>query len=795
MILGFRETMKYLGWSGGYLKGMRKKFLAVILAAAMTLSFGACGKKEGEDQKTDIGKGSAVSTVKADPKDVTFMISDEDIQYGGIEGDIEQAVRFSDKIVLNTYEWVEDETEQTLASNQDADDLEYSGTTIFRVYIAPLEGGNAEEIYKITVEADAKESKYIDRILTNGDKLDVIVTTYKNNDYEKPEVELLEFDANGKQAASRDISYLYNTTGDSYLSSISIMKTGDIVAFYDQDIKIYDATGKEKVSAKSDGWIMGSCITKDGSILVITDNKGGGMVAKVMDPEAGGFKEEYDMGAGYLASPEWIYTGEGDYDFFYRSESAFYGYNLADKKQTTICDFTVSDIDTTYMNSCVMLDESTILSLGYNWDKQVPVVEKYVKVDPSQVQNKKELTLMCTWTSSELRQEVINFNKAHSDIRINLVDYGDQENPEEKISADIAAGNIPDIFYISGGIGGMSVDQAISKGMFEDLTPYIDSDPDIAMDDFVPSVMNAMKKDGKLYYFGSSFNINALLAKGSDVGDKDGWTFEEMKAYVDSKPDARIFESTKKQDILDTFLYSCGSDFIDWDKGECYFDSPGFKSLLELCNRGDDQETDWENMKMTEDLRQGKQLFMIGYISPDELQMYKALYKDDLAVIGYPNEKREGIYVEVEGGMAMSTKCSDKDAAWSFIRTFMTKEYQGQNYNNGRGCPTRLDVLESYFKAKQATQEYTDEYGNKVYPMSGEWGWDDLIVEMKPLSDEQVTEFRTIIDQVSDTWDYDSSLNEIITEEAKAYFAGDKTVDETCKIIQNRASTYIKESK
>ena len=135
--------------------------------------------------------------------------------------------------------------------------------------------------YKITVEADAKESKYIDRILTNGDKLDVIVTTYKNNDYEKPEVELfLEFDANGKQAASRDISYLYNTTGDSYLSSISIMKTGDIVAFYDQDIKIYDATGKEKVSAKSDGWIMGSCITKDGSIWSLPTIKAAGWSPK-----------------------------------------------------------------------------------------------------------------------------------------------------------------------------------------------------------------------------------------------------------------------------------------------------------------------------------------------------------------------------------------------------------------------------------------------------------------------------------------------------------------------------------
>ena len=126
----------------------------------------------------------------------------------------------------------------------------------------------------------------------------------------------------------------------------------------------------------------------------------------------------------------------------------------------------------------------------------------------------------------------------------------------------------------------------------------------------------------------------------------------------------------------------------------------------------------------------------------------------------------------------------------------MTKEYQGRHYSNDMtGCPTRSDVLEMYFKAKQTTEEYTDEFGNTIYPVNGEWGWDDLVVTMKPLTDEEVQEYRDIINRISKTWDYDESLNEIISEEAKAYFAGDKTVDETCEIIQNRATTYVKESK
>ena len=52
-----------------------------------------------------------------------------------------------------------------------------------------------------------------------------------------------------------------------------------------------------------------------------------------------------------------------------------------------------------------------------------------------------------------------------------------------------------------------------------------------------------------------------------------------------------------------------------------------------------------------------------------------------------------------------------------------------------------------------------------------------------------------LITSASATYQYDTDLMKIITEEAAAYFAGQKSLDETADIIQNRASIYISENR
>ena len=56
----------------------------MILAAAMTMSVGACGK-EGDKGSSKAGDESV--TEQIDPKEVTFRISDDVINYDGVEGD------------------------------------------------------------------------------------------------------------------------------------------------------------------------------------------------------------------------------------------------------------------------------------------------------------------------------------------------------------------------------------------------------------------------------------------------------------------------------------------------------------------------------------------------------------------------------------------------------------------------------------------------------------------------------------------------------------------------------------
>ena len=57
--------------------------------------------------------------------------------------------------------------------------------------------------------------------------------------------------------------------------------------------------------------------------------------------------------------------------------------------------------------------------------------------------------------------------------------------------------------------------------------------------------------------------------------------------------------------------------------------------------------------------------------------------------------------------------------------------------------------------------------------------------------------FRTIIDRIGKESDYDTYFNdisEIITEETKALYAGDKTAKETAEILQSRVKIYVSEN-
>ena len=761
---------------------MKKQIIAGILAFGMIFGPAACGKKQ--DNKLDEEINNAI-----------FGISSEK-SFDGFSGNTSAMTVIGDSVVY--YDVIISASEVDM-SDASAGDAEGSGNgemdesqEVDIIYAMPTSGGTGKEIYR----TDPAKG-YISELLDINGNIGLWYTNYTEEGNRVGDLEVI--DTEGNLVETVDLTYVYTSVEDASVFALRFDKDGNMYCLFDDGIRVFGKDHNKICEIKQPEGenYFGLFSVKDGDVYVLNIKDGDSALYKVDLSGQLGEPHEFELNAGFSSSMS--QKGAGEYDLFIETDSSLFGYKLSDDSTTKICDYINSDMMVDDTEFIAEIDDKNLICLTMDENENM-IAEYYKKVDPKEIENRASITLMCIYANDLIKRTVLEFNKTHTDIRINIISYDDADDPTAKMSADIAAGVIPDIYYTGEGVGDKSIEQCVAKGMFEDLLPYIEKDSELSQDDFLPSVFEAMKTDGKLYYVIPGFSVRTLVANGKFAGDIEGWTFGEMKEYVDSQPEnSRLFETENKEEMLMTFLYTSSGDFVDWESGKCSFDSQEFKDVLEMCNsRGKNEMTDYsERGSFTESLRSGEQMFVNQDMSVDDIILFDKLFDGNVAYVGYPNKEREGMYASAYASFAMSSSCENKDAAWQYLRTFLTKDYEGKNYYSGNvlGYPLRKDVFDMYLKTLTATEEYTDEYGTTIMPRNGSAGWGEIEVELKPLSESEVKKISDAVDKVSRMWMYDTSLISIVREEAAAYFAGDKSVEEVTSTIQNRASTYIQENR
>ena len=681
----------------------------------------------------------------------------------------------------------EDNAEETATEEFDGNPQEYNPVT--RIYSMAMDGSDIKELCTPQIE----NNEYINFILVDkSGKLFVITSSWD----EKTEINtytFMELDDSGNAVNRQDITKAAGFGQDDYLSRIILNDDGGLIIATDQKIMVFDSSFNKTNEVKTDNvYIEGIAKALDGTIVCgTTDEKGA--VAQVVDLKENKLSEKFSLDISYFNSSDALMNGSGEYDFYYKDNAGVYGYSIKDKKSTKLMDFMASEVSSDNVYNLIPIDSETMLAWG--WNEQGSVINIYKKVDPSTVKDKTTITYGSLWgVDDNIRNAAMKFNKENDKYRIEFMDYSNAgEEAQTKMNADIVAGKVPDIIDLNN----LPVHQYISKGILEDLTPYYEKDADVTLDDILPSVVKSTSVDGKQYYVTPSFNISTLIAASKDVGGKTGWTFDEMKQLLDSKgPDARPFYSENKNDILYSFLYGCVDDYIDWTTGKCRFDSNDFKSILEISNRGINEEVEYNEDSPSQPslIKSGKVLFTEGYIDVESVQLYSSMYNQDITFIGYPSEDRQGSYFSFDNALGIYSKSDVKDGAWEFIKTFMTMEYQATQ-GHIWSVPTNKVAFEMYMKTKTATKAYKDELGQDIEPLDSSWGWDDLEVKIGPLSSKEEKMYRDLIDGVTKVNTNNYEVMDIITEEAKAYFAGQKGLDETADIIQNRVTTFVNENR
>ena len=129
------------------------------------------------------------------------------------------------------------------------------------------------------------------------------------------------------------------------------------------------------------------------------------------------------------------------------------------------------------------------------------------------------------------------------------------------------------------------------------------------------------------------------------------------------------------------------------------------------------------------------------------------------------------------------------------MKEAMTEEYQtdenGNVVKDENGNPIRIPKMTYYTTdmgggvAFGATTEAVMIGGTGVN--------EDGSISIYAMTQEQVDQILDLINATTAVYGYDESILNIISDEAAAYFAGEKSLDDTANMIQSRVNLYVAE--
>ena len=605
-----------------------------------------------------------------------------------------------------------------------------------------------------------------------------------------------------------DNFYAYNSQLDEQ-GNLVVSREGGILAF--------KPDGSLAYQIDFDGWVYSMAKLKDGRVGVYAYDTSAtdyskAMALRIIDSAAGSFESKtYTLARDVYE----VISGGGDYDLYYSSGTHFYGYKLAEESAEMLFDWISCDVNNNALQLVSVREDGVVEGFIGNYDEDADDSSfEYVsvsKVPYDSVPHKESLSMAVMYLDYHTQQAIIDFNRSNEKYRVDVRDYSEYNSEDDysagltKLTTEIMAGNMPDILSVAESI---PYRQLAAKGLLEDLYPYIDADEQLSRGDFFPNVLSAMELDGKLYAACAGFAVNTAVGASSVVGDTPGWTYDDYYAALATMP-----EGCDGFDIgvdRDTMLEAClaldMTDYVDWAAGTCSFDSEDFVKVLDFCKPFPDASY-YENYEYTAEdspanrVAQGKQMLCVAtFSSTDFFYMdYDKVFGGQATCIGFPTNKGVGNTLAMLESYAMSSSCHNKEAAWQLLRGFLTEEYQMEgNYlpTNQKTFEKQLEKAMKVEYEKDANGNYLlDENGERI-PVSRGSVYDGMeTYNIYATTPRQAQMLRDVIASATKMMDYDTSIINIVKEEAAAYFAGQKTAQEVCKLIQSKVNIYINEQK
>lgn len=772
-------------------KKLFKKSLVLLLALSMVFSVAGCGKKEDSREKQ-----------KMSEEDKNSIYTYETMEWSEETANNAGNIQFvDDKMYATIYEY----DEETYESTQYFVTFDMEGKETSR-FVVP-QGWDDTSSYGINqlVMTPNDEIYGIDYMYTNY--LDEATGEWIWDEY----YNLVKLDNQGneiwKVALGSSGSAQVAESGEYYgVNRLLSDNEGNIWVFDTVAYTCYDKDGNKGVSiealenASGDAWL-----TKDGNFVIGKyDSEWTTVDFFELDVKSGKVSEEpKEIPGNYFQYS--YYSGAGsEYDMYATNSIGIWAFNWGDTEMTKIMDYILSDFEGTNVYNIQPLSDEEFIGNYYDseWNNKVAT---FTKVPAEEVVDKYIMTLACHYLDTDIRRQVIAFNRSHEDVRITLEDYSvynSEENWEagmEALNSDILAGNVPDILVVP-----LEMDLSIytNKGLFTDLYQFMEKDETIKKEDYLQNILALGEYNGELYELIPSFQVVTLVGKTSVVGEGFSWNYDDVNALLDKNgEDVNLFsEDVSRSTVMYYGINLAFDQFYNSNKGECNFDSPEFIQFLELLNsypaeipedlwNSDDYWMTYENQ-----WRNGETLLKYEWIYGfnSYVEDSQGYFGEPVSYIGFPTAEGSGSAANVEFTLAISEESAFKDEAWEYVSYFIGDEYQESVEN---GFPVKLSAMDKKAEAAMQPNTYVDEVtGEEEVEDNYFWIGDEEIILALPTKEE----CQYVIDCIKNIdcrrRSYDD-ITAIIEEDAAAYFDGQKTAEQVAETIQSRVKIFVSEKR
>ncbi len=482
-------------------------------------------------------------------------------------------------------------------------------------------------------------------------------------------------------------------------------------------------------------------------------------------------------------------AGTGEYDFYYSDDHGIYGM----KGDTSVCvvSYVNSDIPVGNVWFYAPLANGAfyIQTHTYNSTFEDACYLAQQRM-PEDYKDTRLITLSTVGMYDELEDIVIAYNQQETGVRILLEDYERYNTKDDETLAlarlreDLLNGVVADIVCTDG----LNFESLSSKGLFADWYELMDADEEFDRSDYLENYFRSMEYDGKLQKLGVSFSVRTGLAKTEHVGDTQGCTITEL---LEMSEGMEPFYFYNRELAMEFWFSAAQSSFIDRDKAACYFNTPGFISLLELIRTysadgysGIYQFTDIGEQPPIQDAKAYlEDRLLVDFISIrqpiDYYAVTRTAFRDTpVTFIGYPTEKEDcGGVFQSDFTLSVNAQSEEKEAVWEFMKYLLSEKYQ-KKLNNS--LPIHKETLEQ-----------TIMHGTKQFMATTIF--DNRNVNIGAATPESMEALSAYIAQIDTAFYADPVVTQVLTEETEMFLAGDQSAEQAAKMIQSRISLYLSE--